>query len=220
MKGYIFDLDDTLYKERQYRDSGYKTVAQHFAASCKMSSDQLYSIMKDDPSQAFETVQKLAANNKVSISITDQLIVYRSHLPKICLDEDAIITLDALRRQGCVLGLITDGRAWGQLNKIAALNIHKYIDAQFVIPTVLYGTDKHSPAPFVMMQNRMFESGVTNFAYVGDNPEKDFHFPNLMGWETFMLLDTEEKNIHEQNLGNIHPEYRPRTIIRSLRQLL
>ena len=37
MKAFVFDMDDTLYKEHAYRDSGYRTVARHFAACCGVS---------------------------------------------------------------------------------------------------------------------------------------------------------------------------------------
>lgn len=218
-EGVVFDMDDTLYKEYAYRDSGYRTVARHFSAVCRVSEDELYRIMTDDPSQAFERVESMGAANGVTVTVADQLTVYRSHLPDISLSEDAVCTLSGLREKGVEIGVITDGRAWGQLNKIKALNLKDFIDESLIIPTVLFNTDKHYPEPFAMMERIMRARGAERLTYVGDNPSKDFLHPNLRGWRTIMLRDINGENIHRQHLDEWPAENRPRTVIDSLTML-
>lgn len=218
MYAVIFDMDDTLYKERHYRDSGYHTVAEHFAAVCRRTPDELYKIMVSDPQNAFESVEALAAEINVEVSISDQLAVYRSHRPKIELDADAESVLAELKRRGHKLGLITDGRAWGQLNKIAALQLNRFFDAELTMATVLMDTDKHSTLPFERM--RELVGGVEGMVYVGDNPEKDFTHPNQMGWRTIMLRDVNGENIHHQCIEKYPAENRPQTVIETLQSLL
>lgn len=220
MTGIVFDMDDTLYKELDYRDSGYRTVARHFAASCGVSADDLYKMMVSDPSQAFERVEALASVRGIEVSVDQQLMVYRSHFPDIKLDDSARFTLTELRQMGVPAGLLTDGRAWGQLNKIAALRLPEYIDVEYIIPTVLYSTDKNHPESFGMMADILRERGADTLVYVGDNPVKDFHYPNLMGWRTVMLRDDGDRNVHSQNLQNYAPSYRPQIIIEDLREVL
>jgi putative hydrolase of the HAD superfamily len=218
MYAIVFDMDDTLYKERYYRDSGLRTVAQHFAAVCKTTPDELFATLVNDRFQAFETVEELAARNGVKVTVADQLTVYRSHHPNIKLDDIAETVLAELKRRGHKLGVITDGRAWGQLNKITALKLDRYIDPKFIMATELTNTDKHSTKPFSDMAELMGE--VDGLVYVGDNPEKDFMHPNQMGWRTIMLRDVNNENIHHQNLLDYPPINRPQTVINSLEVLL
>lgn len=214
----IFDMDDTLYKERDYRTSGWRAVARCFAAVCRMTPDELYSAMAESPDRAFETVRDIAARNGVEVSVDMQLNIYRAHRPEISLDEDSRMVLNELRARGINTGIITDGRAIGQLNKLAVLEADRYIDPQFIIPTVLFNTDKHSDKPFRMIMERMPD--VENFTYVGDNPSKDFHHPNLLGWDTVMLADVAGVNIHSQDLSAWPAEFHPQRVINSLRELL
>lgn len=213
----IFDVDDTLYKERDYRLSGFRTIARHFAASCGLTPGQLYELMKDEPDRAFENVRDLAAVRGVDIPVDLQLAIYRTHRPDIALDRDTASTLTYLRDNGYQLGVITDGRAFGQLNKLAALELRRFMAGDLMMATVLHGTDKNSPDPFVMMQGK-FKPG-THFVYVGDNPQKDFHHPNLLGWTTIMLNDTDSVNVHHQRLAEFPADYRPQTTIDKLTEL-
>ena len=212
-------MDDTLYKEHAYRDSGYRTVARHFAACCGVSPHELYLLMNREPSQAFEHVEELAAERGVKISVADQLCVYRSHFPDITLDNDAADILSFFRQRDIPMGVITDGRAWGQMNKIEALRLDRFFDKGTVMATVLLGTDKHSAKPFEAMEEILRQKGATSFAYVGDNLAKDFVHPNLMGWDTIMLRDPEGVNIHPQNLADWPAGHHPHHIIDSLTQL-
>jgi putative hydrolase of the HAD superfamily len=218
MYAIIFDMDDTLYKEWHYRDSGLRTIAQHFAAACHTTPEELFEIMRADRFQAFETVELMAAKYNVKVSVSDQLTVYRSHRPDINLDKSAEKTLQELKHRGHKLGVITDGRAWGQLNKIAALGLERYIDSKYIMATELYNTDKHSTKPYIDMTELM--GNVDGYVYVGDNPEKDFMHPNVMGWRTIMLRDVNNENIHHQNLMNYPAINRPQTVIENLEVLL
>lgn len=220
MKAFVFDMDDTLYKEHNYRDSGYRTVSRHFAASCDMTPEALYAMMVAAPERAFETVAEMAANHGVVVTVDEQLNVYRSHRPDIVLDPVAEHVLRSLREQGMPTGLITDGRAWGQLNKIAALGLNRFFDADVIMPTVLHNTDKHNPEPFEHIGALLRHRGATELMYVGDNPSKDFRYPNLMGWYTVMLRDIKNENIHSQNLAEWPAENRPRLVVDTLDVLL
>lgn len=217
--GIVFDMDDTLYKEHTYRLSGLLTVARHFAAACGMMPEQLLEAMQAEPSRAFETVEHLAAKHGVGVSVTDQLIVYRSHRPDIELDPEALQVLVELRRRGYRLGLLTDGRAWGQLNKIAALGLGNYIDPALILPTVLYDTDKHSDLAWHLMEQRM-GADAASLTYVGDNLAKDFAHPNRLGWHTVMLRDVRDENIHRQRPADWPAENQPQRTVDSLLTLL
>ena len=213
----IFDVDDTLYKELDYRSSGYRVVANHFAAACKMTPDRLCELMEQNPAEAFENIRDLAKANSIDIPVELQLLIYRTHRPDIQLSEETEDVLRYLCKQGYELGVITDGRVFGQLNKIAALGLDKYINPILTLATVLSGTDKHSQEPFEYMQSK-FDDG-TAMVYVGDNPAKDFHHPNLMGWKTIMLRDNSNRNVHHQRIEEFPADFRPQVIIDSITEL-
>lgn len=219
MKGIVFDMDDTLYKEHEYRLSGWRLIARCFAASCAMTPEQLYEAMLRNAPLAFETVSHLSIANNVKISVDDQLAVYRSQMPDIHLTDDAQFVIDQLcKTEDVTLGLITDGRPVGQLNKIAALGLRKYIKDANIIVTSLYDTDKHSPFPYELMMQR--NSDVTEWTYIGDNPEKDFLHANKLGWKTIMLSDGGKDNIFKQELDRLSAEYHPQHTVINLRQIL
>lgn len=220
MKAFVFDMDDTLYKEHRYRDSGYRTVARHYAATCGVSAEALYRVMTAAPERAFETVSELASTRGVAVSVDEQLNVYRSHHPDITLDADAEKVLAFMRDNKVPTGLITDGRAIGQLNKISALGLDRFIDVETIMPTVLYNTDKHSAEPFRRMETLLRQKGASTMVYVGDNPSKDFCHPNMMGWQTVMLRDYRQENIHKQILTDWPAENSPRVVIDTLTDLL
>ena len=96
------------------------------------------------------------------------------------------------------MGMITDGRIQTQRLKIHALGLDKYIPEQNILISEATGADKHFSLPFDIMMRR--NPGESRFVYVGDNPEKDFLWPNRLGWLTVMLLDTDGRNIHPQRI--------------------
>ena len=214
----IFDMDDTLYKERDYRLSGFRTVARHFASACGLSPARLYDLMLKEPDIAFENIHDLAATRGLNVPVDLQIAVYRTHYPDIELDSETKHTLTELRNRGYRLGAITDGRMFGQLNKISALQLEAFLDPDLIVPTVLYNTDKHSRRPFEMVEDLLPKG--TRLVYVGDNPEKDFRHPNAMAWHTIMLVDVDHINRHHQDLRKFDDEYLPQSTVNNISDLL
>lgn len=188
-KAVVFDLDDTLYKERDYAISGFKAVAALF-------SDSPYEAMREaflkgkNPLDA--ALASSSDNNPPSIS--DMLSAYRNHVPEISLSDGAREMLSSLSEAGIALGLVTDGRSISQRNKINALGIKQFFDEKMIIISEEAGGDKMSGKGFRQIVRMLPEA--SRFYYIADNPAKDFYMPNLMGWNTIQLLDRPEINIH------------------------
>ena len=66
----------------------------------------------------------------------------------------------------------------------------------------------------MMKQN----ADISRFVYVGDNPMKDFLWPNRLGWVTIQLID-DGRNVHSQQVSLPSDDYRPQYRIKSLDQL-
>lgn len=185
----VFDLDDTLYKEVDYVRSGLMAVAHH------LGDDSLLDVMLKARSKgmnAFEAVKEQRSDAEI-----DKMIeIYRNHKPQISLSRDTTLTLDYLHSK-YILALVTDGRSVGQRNKIEALALERYFTPEDIIISEEFGSDKHSAANFKAIEKN--HPGAESYFYIGDNPEKDFYRPNLLGWHTIMLEDVNHVNIHRQD---------------------
>lgn len=210
-----FDLDDTLFKERDYVRTGRLAVARHFSGLAETDSDDLFQLMESAP-DAFDALLALPAIKKAGVGIDDILAVYRSHKPELTLPDDTARALDALGRRDVALAIITDGRSLTQRNKINALGLERYIPADNILISEEVGDDKLSPRPFECLMERQ---PADRYYMVGDNPVKDFYHPNLLGWTSIMLRDTAGVNVPSQDLSPYDADHRPQIFIDKLTQL-
>lgn len=183
-----FDLDDTLYKEIDYLESAYKEIAN--LASHPELSNQMVLWYKEGKNVFVELNKSLGINKPIA----EYLHIYRSHIPTIKLSEGVEDTLNSLKNRGYVLGLITDGRSISQRNKINSLGLERWFDNGNIIISEEFGSEKTEERNFRYFMEK-YPDG--EFAYVGDNPKKDFTVPNRLGWKTVCLLN-DGRNIHRQ----------------------
>ena len=47
IKAILFDLDDTLYEEKQFVAGGFKTVAEYLSIKYRVDYDKVFKILKD-----------------------------------------------------------------------------------------------------------------------------------------------------------------------------
>jgi putative hydrolase of the HAD superfamily len=182
----VFDLDDTLYKEMDYLKSAYREIA-----------GLVYPVLKADYEDADAVYHWMMENYQQGRNVFDELLrypvpydkpellqIYREHKPTIALSEKTVEVLEALKKEGYVLGLITDGRFLTQRNKIEALGLDKYIEPSMILISEETGFCKPS------LESYQYVMGLypgTSYVYVGDNPKKDFYAPNQLGWMTICL---------------------------------
>ncbi len=210
-----FDLDDTLFKEREYVLTGWRAVAERFASVAGMSSDEIFTLMSTAP-DAFDALLELPSIKNAGIGIADLLTVYRSHKPNLTLSQDTASTLTRLNETGIELAIITDGRSLTQRNKIVALGLESFIPGDHILISEEVGADKLTPLPFERLMNLR---PADRYYMVGDNPIKDFYHPNLLGWTTIMLRDRAGINVPSQALDDLEPDYWPQIFIDNLTQL-
>lgn len=110
--GVIFDLDDTLYSEKQYVKSGYKAVAKLLGD--ERLSDKLWRYFQNGKPAIDELLNKLGCIERKK----ECLEAYREQIPEITLYDGVTDLLLELKRKGIKVGIITDGRVSGQKKKI------------------------------------------------------------------------------------------------------
>lgn len=186
----VFDLDDTLYAERQYALGGFAAVGAWAAREHGIEgiAERLMDLLDAGHlGQSF----RMALDEKIA-DLTDAdvhaaLKAYGDHTPRLSLFEDAALALDHWRRGP--LGLITDGNPKTQMAKVAALGIAPRF--REIVYTGALGPKgaMHKPHPraFEIMQAALRTRPDDRFVYVGDNPNKDFVAPNAMGWMTVLV---------------------------------
>jgi putative hydrolase of the HAD superfamily len=218
-----FDLDDTLLKEIEYLKSAYMDIAFYAVSACRECSDsasilsiKAYDEMLTTYQKGENAFEQLNAYLGLQIDLKEYLQIYRSHKPMLSLSEDADITLKTLKTQGCVLGLITDGRSLQQRNKINALGLYEYFEEENIVISEEFGSEKPAFVNYEYFMKRYPK--IETFVYVGDNPKKDFLAPNQLGWQTICLLDNGQ-NIHKQDF-DLPETYLPKERIYKLSEVV
>jgi putative hydrolase of the HAD superfamily len=184
----VFDLDDTLYLERDFAYSGFRALddvvmsrfgVPGFGPHCRALFDS------GERRQIFDGACGILGIPVSPPLIQDLVDAYRSHLPDISLCADSERWLERNRGvQG--LGLITDGPEAMQRNKVRALRLDRWID--HILPTASLGPghDKPHPRAFETMQS--LARPAAQLVYVADNPAKDFIAPRRLGWFTIQII--------------------------------
>lgn len=184
----IFDLDDTLYPEKDYVKSGYKAIAESMPEVENMA-EKLWTAFENGASAIDYVLQSEGVFSEEKKA--ECLRIYRYHMPDIQLYEGVLEMLCELREKGVQLGIITDGRSEGQRAKIDALELWELFD-KIIITDELGGTEYRKPneKAFVIMQQH-FSVGFEEMAYIGDNPKKDFTAPVRLGMRAVHFVNTD-----------------------------
>jgi len=213
MKVVVFDLDDTLYKEIEYLKSAYREIA--FFLQKEFDIPNPFHFMMRTYEEGKNVFQELNTHYNLSFPLERYLLMYRNHFPEILLDGVVSTTLTYLQDQGCNIGLITDGRKITQRNKIKSLGLMEYLDENLIVISEEFGTLKPNINNYLYF-HKVFPDA--EYFYIGDNPQKDFISPNILGWKTICLLDN-GLNIHKQEF-NLPKEYTPNFYITSLYEIV
>jgi putative hydrolase of the HAD superfamily len=186
----VFDLDDTLYPERQWALSGFAAAGAWAEAALGVRgvSDRLTDLLDAGHlGAAFKLALAEAKPDHSEADLAGLLKAFGAHQPALSLFDDAARALDRYGSEP--LGLITDGRASTQASKVAALGIAPRFTE--IVYTGALGPDRafHKPHPmaFERMEAALQRKTEDRFVYVGDNPAKDFLAPNARGWRTVMV---------------------------------
>ena len=174
IRGVIFDLDDTLYSEKEYVRSGFRAVANYLDGDYE---DRLWRFFEAGKPAIDELLKELHRESEKD----DVLTAYRFHKPDIHLYKDVAEMITSLKYRGMKIGIITDGRPEGQRNKIEALGLDRLVD-DVIVTDELGGTQFRKPCDiaFRIMQTK-WKFDPSEIVYIGDNPVKDFQAVSQLG---------------------------------------
>ena len=190
IQGVVFDVDDTLYPERDFVRSGYRAVGEYLRESLDRSDnfeDWLWDrFVSGETSRAFNDLSDVFDLGLDAEAIRKLVNVYRFHFPAI-EPYDGICELIYRLGREFVLGIVSDGPAQMQQNKLFALGFAGAFDAVVLTDDLEEGSGKPDPAGFDVVSAALFVSHE-NCLYIADNLTKDFVAPNKLGWMTIQYV--------------------------------
>lgn len=228
----LFDLDDTLYKELDFVYGGFKAVCEYLANKYNKDEEKLYKDTLDilNKQGRGKIFNYICEKYNIQEGINELIKIYREAKPKICLYEDAEYILKYLNRRLeksdsqfleekvdfiYNIGIITDGKASVQWNKIKLLDLEKLVDK--IIVTDDYGLEFWKPNEFAYIEMlNYFKCKKEQCIYVGDNANKDFIGARKVGIETIRII----RKVGDHMNTFLKPEYEADFVVRDLREIL
>lgn len=209
----IFDLDDTLYPERSFVESGFRAVANWLADRFGWDANESMRVMLNTLEQHGRGIvfDSLLANRvSMSVRLVNECVrVYRHHSPNISLAQKAEHILSSFAEP---MYLVTDGHKIVQQNKVRALQIEHYFKRVFI--THRFGIQHAKPSLYCFeIIRRMERCEWSDLAYIGDNPAKDFVNLTPLGVRTIRVLTGEHRNVRAK------PGFEARHVISNLGEL-
>ena len=189
MAAIVFDLDDTLYPHARYVHSGFSAVARHLAQRFGLDANDVYAALRRASEIGFagrEFQRVCASYDGLDASIVPELVgVLRAHEPDLYVSHDVLDTLQALRRDGWRIAILTNGLPKAQAAKVRALGLSPLVDH------VIYANDyaaggKPAPEPFLEALRRL-RVAPHHAVMVGDDSVNDIEGARAVGMRTVLL---------------------------------
>jgi putative hydrolase of the HAD superfamily len=185
----VFDLDDTLYPEREYVLSGFSEVAKYLERELGTPWSEIRDgfIREFDANGRDRVFNRWLSNQRLEVDrwLPAMVDAYRNHDPRITL-APAVRNLLAFMKPRYRLALISDGRLTQQQKKVTSLELDRWLDV--ILLTDELGSEFCKPCamPFEIVIERL---GVRadEAVYVGDNPVKDFLGARRTGMATVRI---------------------------------
>lgn len=181
----LFDLDDTLYSEKEYVRSGYRAIAKAYPLVEDMFNKLWKAFEAGEPAVDYVLAEENLLSEKENC-----LKIYRWHKPDICFYagvKELLLRISSSRK----IGIITDGRPEGQHAKIESLGLEELVD-KIIITDELGGVGYRKPneKAFILMKE-YFNTEFSRMVYVGDNIKKDFIAPEKLGMKSIYFYNPE-----------------------------
>lgn len=203
----VFDLDDTLYYELDYQQSGYSAVIDLVSEVYECDKERLQDLTEGGG----DVLQRICDFIGVPSVKESLLWAYRLHKPDIRLHPEAAELLEFLQDNGATTLILTDGRSISQRLKLAALGLSS---------VEVYISDEYSSEkPDLLRFETICKKHVADqYVYIGDNTDKDFVAPNKLGWLT-VGLEPSEKSFYKADAKIITEDCCPKYWVKSLKSV-
>jgi putative hydrolase of the HAD superfamily len=186
-KAGIFDIDNTLYLYEPCNEYGKSSLIYAIAHDFDKDIEEVKAAFNQGRKETNERLQGTAHMHSRFLYImrTFELLnlnafqqdlpkyhelFWEAYLSKITLQDWVLPLFDLLKEKHIQIGLLTDFTGEIQLRKIAALGLHKYIDA--MVTSEEAGVEKPDTKGLHLLLNKL-NCKPTEAFYIGDHPVKD-----------------------------------------------
>lgn len=187
----VFDLDDTLYRERRFVLSGLREVARAIERSHGMPASQVFRSLqarfrRDGREHLLQTWCR--ATGLPVREVPGWVTLIRAHRPQLRLPRETAAVLQALRRNGHRLGILTNGLVETQAAKVRALGLEALVDAVIYADRYAPGGKPHR-ACFDAVRAAL-DVPAARCVHVGDHSVKDIAGARAAGMRAIWITRT------------------------------
>lgn len=194
-KTVIFDLDDTLYPEWDYIQSGFRAVERFLLSagvSCTDLSSDWFQLRRTGEQKVFDNWLRSgtdAAENVTALyggseaALRTLINVFRDHEPEINAFLGIEELLSLIQNQPAAetaICLVSDGHLSTQRAKWRALGLSRFFDVVVFNDELGRECWKPSPAGLNLVLEKL-QREASDAVYVADNPLKDFDAAHRAG---------------------------------------
>ncbi|CAD5901824.1 HAD family hydrolase [Carnobacterium maltaromaticum] len=215
----LFDVDDTLYEAKSSFDYALKIS---FPKEKTLDFMSLYHKFREISDSCLVHLQQnsMTLEEMHDIRIRACLLsagiemdatkarefqrIYQSEQEKMCLlpEMEAILKTYSSQK-GVKLGIITNGSAEHQMQKIARLDIERYVPIEHMFVSGTYGIAKPHTELFKIVQNNLQLNPEKTY-YIGDSYQNDVVGAKSVGWSA-IWVNRMNRTIPEKSL--YQPDY-------------
>ena len=196
MYNFVFDLDDTVYDQLKPFKQAFD---KNFPNKTTFPIDKLYLLSRKFSDQVFNytengelTLEEMhryritkafeALQQPISKEQADQFqLDYGAYQKQITLTEDVRNTLNLCKEKGTPLGVVTNGPAVHQREKISQLGLKEWIPEESIFISSEVKLAKPDRRLFEYVQEKM-EVDPNHTYYIGDSYENDVMGAKTSGW--------------------------------------
>lgn len=193
----VFDIDDTLYLERDYVRSGLNAVGVWVQEQLRIEnfSERAWKLFEEGiRGTIFDRTLESFGRATSPTTIKELVRVYRTHKPAIRLLPDAEKCMAHLQNKFRLAG-ITGGPLDSQQAKIRALGLTRWLSPILTLAELGQQITKRQARAFEEIESQTGLNG-NECAYVADEPINDFVAPKILGWRTVRIR--RHGSLHEQ----------------------
>lgn len=212
IKCVVFDIDDTLYLERDYVNSGFTAVSAWLESEkgiCGFRDLAWAEFEKGVRGNIFDIVFEKFGSTVENGIVAECVRVYRHHHPKIAMQPDASSCIAGLKGKVAIAAL-TDGPLVSQRMKASALGLAHWANPIVFTAELGDGFGKPHTKGFCQIEKVTNCQGA-QCVYVADNPDKDFGGPKKLQWQTVRIrrvlglhaLKTTEKDLADFEMADL-----------------
>ena len=206
IKAILFDFDDTLGNREEYSHCTYAQRVEEIMPDADPWLKETVIQMALIYDQHGDVPKEYVRERLIKMQGVDLGEDFPDYWPEhqcenVVLYEDAMPTIEELKRRGYLVGILSNGDSYGQHRKIDKCGLDKVMDAI----TVSGDTDMYKPDPkiFIMTADKL---GVKpeECAFVGDMFSRDVYGAHLAGMMPIWIWPHGDRDCRLPEVTQIH----------------